>query len=588
MTRRIAWVGMIVGVVLILSRDVAAQREFARVSPFTELEVVGDVATVTYQGKTYELVSVEGVAVDKIVAFCREEYERRWEERLATDLIEVMGALNRPIGPTVRVVLKDAGTGNVVTIERAAMTRENREAARRALANRPWKRITPDQMRRAVDALGAAMEQRWSYLGPSRFDHRAMLADVRERVDAGITTGEFLVELQRVVARGIDGHAEVRDWERFVTPGQLPFLIDSSGDRFVAFQPGRGGFLSDGHPYIESIDGKAISEWLRAAAAFIPDGSPQYVCQHALRSLRSIQFLRKELGVAQGPDVEAVLVSEDRTDRKTVRLKVSDSLPTYGVWPREDHQPELPVGIAYLRLADMDAAAGSIRIDTAVSIAAQSGAKGLIIDVRDNGGGDRAPLRSLARFLMKANDRPHVVNAAAYRLHPEHGREMMESRYLYPENWEGWSVAEREAIGEFKKRFRPEWSPPREAYSEWCYMVLSPAKENVRRFERPLVILMNAKCFSATDVFLSALKGLPNVTLLGTPSGGGSANTNTVTLGVEPLRARLGTMVSFQADGRLFDTRGVTPDVHVDPTPEFFVGGRDNQLEEAVRVIQKR
>src|SRR5688500_7507027 len=115
-------------------------------------------------------------------------------------------------------------------------------------------------------------------------------------------------------------------------------------------------------------------------------------------------------------------------------------------------------------------------------------------------------------------------------------------------------------------------------------MVLSPPPLNVRRFDKPLVILTSAKCFSATDVFLSALKGLPNVTLVGTPSGGGSANVNTVRLADTPVRVRLGTMVSFQADGRMFDKHGVEPDVRVEPAPAYFVGGADNQLEEAVRL----
>src|SRR5688500_13055356 len=118
-------------------------------------------------------------------------------------------------------------------------------------------------------------------------------------------------------------------------------------------------------------------------------------------------------------------------------------------------------------------------------------------------------------------------------------------------------------------------------------MVLSPPPLNVRRFDKPLVILTSAKCFSATDIFLSALKGLPKVTLVGTPSGGGSANTNTVTLAAEPLRVRLGTMISYQSDGRPFDTHGVAPDVHVDPGPDFFVGGEDRQLRDAVRLVQK-
>ena len=582
------FVAAFVLVLVMFAESAFAQDPFARVAPFTEVDVVGDVANVTYQGKAYELVSVEGVPTDKILAFCRGEYERRWEERFATDLVEVMGELGKRVGATVRLELREPATGEVVTIERAAMTRENREAARVALLNRPWTRVTPVQMREAADAFERVLEDRWSYLRPSDFDHRPMIADVRKRIDGGVPVGEFLIDLQRVVARGIDGHAEVRDWERFAPSGYLPFLIDSAGERFVAFDPDRRGFLSDAHPYVEGIDGKPVADWLRAANAFIPRGSAQYVKQHGLRNLRSIQFLRKELGLPRRPDVDVTLTDEVRKERRTVRLKVTEIMPTYGVWPREEHQPEVPAGIAYLRLADMDAAAGTIRISTALTVASQADAKGLILDVRDNGGGDRAPLRTLASFLLKPTDRPRVVNAAVYRLHPEHGARFMESRYLYPENWRGWTAAEREAIAAFRKGFEPDWEPPRETYGEWHYMVLSPAPAHVRRFEKPLVILMNAKCFSATDVFLSALKGLPSVTLIGTPSGGGSANTNTVTLAVEPLRARLGTMVSFQSDGRLFDTHGVAPDVHVEPGPGFFVGGEDRQLGEAVRRIRNQ
>jgi len=46
-------------------------------------------------------------------------------------------------------------------------------------------------------------------------------------------------------------------------------------------------------------------------------------------------------------------------------------------------------------------------------------------------------------------------------------------------------------------------------------------------------------------------------------------------------------MASFQADGRLFDGNGVHPDVLVEPTPEYYIGGLDNVLAEAVnRLLQ--
>jgi hypothetical protein len=43
-----------------------------------------------------------------------------------------------------------------------------------------------------------------------------------------------------------------------------------------------------------------------------------------------------------------------------------------------------------------------------------------------------------------------------------------------------------------------------------------------------------------------------------------------------------------QVDGKLFDTNVIQPDVLVDAVPEYFTGGRDNALEEAVKRILKK
>lgn len=579
---------LFLAVIAFVPAGVAGAQEgaWARLSPFTEVEVIGDAADVVYQGRRYELVSVEGVPTAKVLAFCRETEPERWEERFATDLVEMMAGMDVKIERTVRLVLRDKATGEVTTAERAPMSFENREATRLALKDLPWRRVTNAQKREALDAFQAALEQRWAYLGPSRFDHRPMIAAARERLDRGMPVGELVLAMQRVIGRGIDGHASIRDWERFTPPGYLPFLVDSAGDRFVAFRPGRDDFLSEGHPYVETIDGRPIADWVGAAAAYVPDGSPQYVRQHGLRMLRSVQFLRNELGLPQKPMAEILLTSPDGNDRRTVRVEVVNEMPVYGAWPRDDHRPDLPAGVAYLRVTDMvDDPAARTLVTTALSVARQKAIKGLVMDVRDNGGGGRDVLRHLAAAVMRPGDPPRIINAAAYRLYPGHGGRMA-SRYLYPADWKGWSPAERAAVAEFAKHFKPEWPPPRDAYSGWHYMVLSPGGQgDVPPFGKPVVILMNAKCFSATDLFLAGMKGLPGVTLVGTASGGGSANADTVTLGAEPLRARLGTMVSFQADGRMFDTHGVEPDVRVDPMPEFFIGGADAQLQAAARLI---
>jgi C-terminal processing protease CtpA/Prc len=103
-----------------------------------------------------------------------------------------------------------------------------------------------------------------------------------------------------------------------------------------------------------------------------------------------------------------------------------------------------------------------------------------------------------------------------------------------------------------------------------------------------VIVLMNAKCFSATDIFLAGLKGMKGVLLLGTPSSGGSAFSQEVVLGATPLRLRIGSIASFQADGKLFDGNGIRPDVLMDAVPEYYTGGRDNVLEEAVKRIKQK
>src|SRR5688500_17508213 len=164
MMRRLRFVAAFVVASALLAETAFAQDSFARLSPFTEVDVVGDVANVVYEGKRYELLSVEGIPTPKILAFCRAEHERNWESRFATDLVEVMAALGKRIGPTVRMELRDPVTGGVSVVERAPRTRENREAARVALVNHPWRRITPVQVRGAGGASGQAREQSWTQL----------------------------------------------------------------------------------------------------------------------------------------------------------------------------------------------------------------------------------------------------------------------------------------------------------------------------------------------------------------------------------------------------------------------------------------
>ncbi len=75
----------------------------------------------------------------------------------------------------------------------------------------------------------------------------------------------------------------------------------------------------------------------------------------------------------------------------------------------------------------------------------------------------------------------------------------------------------------------------------------------------------------AADIFLGAFQGWRNVTLLGTRSGGGRGRARGITLSRSRLPLQFSTMASFRPDGKLYDGRGVAPDVEAAPAAADFV-----------------
>src|SRR5215216_4136746 len=121
-------------------------QEWARLSPFTEVEVIGDSAEVVFEGERFELVAVEGIPTAKILAWCRKNHPERWEDRFAMDLLEVMSGMNVKLADTVQLELRKKSDGALRRVERAPMTRKNRDAVAAAQLERPWKRVTPAEM----------------------------------------------------------------------------------------------------------------------------------------------------------------------------------------------------------------------------------------------------------------------------------------------------------------------------------------------------------------------------------------------------------------------------------------------------------
>ena len=103
-----------------------------KVSPFAGVRWEEDEPVVKVGKKWYTLVSLDGIAAEKIVKFSKRTYEDKWQKRFEEDLVEVLEGMEHEPGDRVELVVKALGSGFTKTLKGVAMTRENREAIRDA------------------------------------------------------------------------------------------------------------------------------------------------------------------------------------------------------------------------------------------------------------------------------------------------------------------------------------------------------------------------------------------------------------------------------------------------------------------------
>jgi hypothetical protein len=194
--------------------------------------------------------------------------------------------------------------------------------------------------------------------------------------------------------------------------------------------------------------------------------------------------------------------------------------------------------IAYLRYADFSAPIGESNLDYIIE---KTGiCKGMIIDVRDNGGGTLTYSDVFAsRFF---NEKTLV----GYILHKT-GKGHNDFSEPYPK-----------------------------------YIVPS----NRLRYQKPVIVLTNRKCFSTTNDFVNAMSYAPNVTILGDTTGGGSGL---------PFSSELpnGWSVRFSACPLLNADKeqiefGIKPDVPVQLDPSDVQQEWDTLIETARKLIKER
>lgn len=192
--------------------------------------------------------------------------------------------------------------------------------------------------------------------------------------------------------------------------------------------------------------------------------------------------------------------------------------------------------IGYISYTSFSDGIGESNLDEALSYLAAC--NGLIIDVRNNGGGNLTySTRLAARFT---NERV-LTGYILHKTGPGHS----------------------------------DFSEPEPIYVD--------PSDGVR-WQKKAVVLTNRHSYSATNDFINAMRYMPQVTLLGDKSGGGSGLPFTSEL-PNGWTVRFSASPHLDADKQQIEF-GIDPDVKVDMTEEDKARGLDTLIEAARRLLQ--
>ena len=425
---------------------------------------------------------------------------------------------------------------------------EAQAAAQAQMLNSPALR-SPYRSDLSVDEKVAGLSKLWSEVRFNfanfdlvpRLDWDSLYVASLPLVRQTTSTSDYYRVLTGVVAQLRDGHTNVSypdtlAAEVYSRPGLRTRLVDGRVLVVALSDSLRGAGLTVGDE-VTAIDGTPVRAYAEATvrpyqSASTPQDLDVRTYEYALLSGDAAMPVHLTLRDASGRTGE-------RTAPRLTPARRREALP-----PLEPFTLEwLPGRIAHVRLTTFGSDEAATRfVDAFPEIET---AAGLVLDVRDNGGGNSDVGAAILATLIEA---PGAVSTWQTR--------------DYRPSYRAWGRPEATTGG---------------------VNTLEPDPE--RHYAGPVAVLTSARTFSAAEDFAVAFDALGRGRIVGEPTGGSTGQPLSFTLPGGGA-ARVCSKRDRYPDGTEFVGVGVQPDVVVRPTVDDVRAGRDPVLDVAARALR--